>query len=1055
MGVRSNDQSLAHIDSWVQKFSLLRTRESREATAPSCRARRQMEGLRGGMWTSILLMLVVTASHCFESNAALSSDGVALLALKSSIVDDEGVLLDWVESSQTPCNWTGVACDALGNVISLSLSRMNLSGAISGVIGSLKHLTTLSLDANNFTGPIPDDISELTRLRFFNITKNLFSDGFPAGFANLTKLEVLDCYNNNMSGKLPLQIVGLRNLKKVHLGGNSFDGSIPVEYGSFGQNLEYLSLSGNSLTGAIPRELGNLTGLTQLFLGYFNEFDGSIPPELGQLTNLQLLDIPSCGLTGSIPKELGNLRNLQSLFLYGNFLSGSLPPELGSLSNLLSLDVSSNQLSGPIPASFGGLANVTLISLFRNFLEGEIPAALGDLPALEVFNMWENNLTGPIPASMGRSGRLIYLDVSSNQLTGTLPPDLCRGGRLTNLIVMDNRLIGPVPPGLAACASLEYVRMHDNFLNGTVPAQFFNLRNVTMLQLNNNYFTGPLPATMTAPMLRVLMLSSNQLVGTVPEAVGGLAALQTLQAADNQLTGYIPSTICDIPALSVLDLSVNYLMGSIPATLANCSSLSRLDLSKNDLVGAIPPELVQLSVIAILNLSRNHLTGSIPERFGLIQSLTQVDFSYNNLSGPVPTLGEAEYYSYEAFEGNPLLCGGAVLAPCSERDAPASNGTGRGAGAAKGNPDLLAWLVGALFSAALVVLLVGMCCFVKKYRHFIAKVLRKEGKIRPWKLTPFQRLEFTANELVECLSDENIIGRGGAGTVYKGEMASGEMVAVKRLACGRGTSSHDHGFSAEIRTLGKIRHRNIVRLLGFCTNNEMNLLVYEYMPNGSLGEFLHGKKSGVLDWNMRYSIAVQAAHGLCYLHHDCSPLIVHRDVKSNNILLDSNLEAHVADFGLAKLFQDSGKSESMSSIAGSYGYIAPEYAYTLKVNEKSDIYSFGVVLMELLTGKRPIEPEFGDGVDIVQWVRTKIQTKEGVMEILDPRVGGVTVPLQEVMLVLRVALLCSGDHPIDRPTMRDVVQMLSDVRPTVRTGSMDSRELKPQQILLTDDLLTF
>ncbi|KAG6546889.1 hypothetical protein Mapa_011505 [Marchantia paleacea] len=1012
-----------------------------------------MESFRGSMWASILLVLVVTVSHCIEQNAAVSSDGVALLALKSSIIDDVGVLLDWEESSQTPCNWTGISCDALDNVISLSLSHMNLSGTISGVIGSLKHLTTLSLDSNNFTGPIPEDISELTRLRFFNITKNLFSDGFPAGFANLTKLEVLDCYNNNMSGKLPLQIVDLRNLKKVHLGGNSFEGSIPVEYGNFSQNLEYLSLSGNSLTGPIPPELGNLTGLTQLYLGYFNEFEGAIPGELGKLTNLQLLDIPSCGLTGSIPKELGSLRNLESLFLYGNSLSGPLPPELGSLVNLLSLDVSSNQLSGPIPASFGGLKNVTLISLFRNFLEGEIPPSLGDLPALEVFNMWENNLTGPIPESMGRSGKLIYLDVSSNQLTGTLPPDLCLGGKLTNVIVMDNHLIGPVPPGLAACTSLEYVRMHDNYLNGTIPAEFFNFHNVTMLQLNNNYFSGPLPATMTAPMLRVLMLSSNQLVGTVPESVGNLAALQTFHAADNQLTGYIPSTICNIPALSVIDVSVNYLMGSIPATLANCTNLSRLDLSKNDLVGEIPPVLVDLSVIAILNLSRNHLTGPIPERFGLIQSLTQVDFSYNNLSGPVPTLGEAEYYNYEAFIGNPLLCGG-VLPPCSSHDTPSANRTGS-AGSSKGNPDLLAWLVGALFSAALLVLLVGTCCFFKKYRYYIVKVFRKEGKIRPWKLTPFQRLEFTANELIDCLCDENIIGRGGAGTVYKGEMANGEMVAVKRLACGRGTSSHDHGFSAEIRTLGKIRHRNIVRLLGFCTNNEINLLVYEYMPNGSLGEFLHGKKSGLLDWNMRYNIAVQAAHGLCYLHHDCSPLIVHRDVKSNNILLDSNLEAHVADFGLAKLFQDTGKSESMSSIAGSYGYIAPEYAYTLKVNEKSDIYSFGVVLMELLTGKRPIEPEFGDGVDIVQWVRTKIQTKEGVMEILDPRVGGVTVPLQEVMLVLRVALLCSGDHPIDRPTMRDVVQMLSDVRPTVRTGSMDSRELKPQQILLTDDLLTF
>jgi serine/threonine protein kinase len=309
--------------------------------------------------------------------------------------------------------------------------------------------------------------------------------------------------------------------------------------------------------------------------------------------------------------------------------------------------------------------------------------------------------------------------------------------------------------------------------------------------------------------------------------------------------------------------------------------------------------------------------------------------------------------------------------------------------------------------------------------------------------------------VLDCLTEDNIIGRGGAGTVYKGVMPSGSIVAVKRLAGEGKGASHDHGFSAEIQTLGKIRHRNIVRLLGFCSNHETNLLVYEYMPNGSLGELLHNKeRSQNLDWETRYNIAVQAAHGLCYLHHDCSPLIVHRDVKSNNILLDSSFQAHVADFGLAKLFQDSGKSESMSSIAGSYGYIAPEYAYTLKVNEKSDIYSFGVVLLELLTGKRPIEAEYGDGIDIVQWVRRKIQTKDGVLEVLDPRMGGVGVPLQEVMLVLRVALLCSSDLPIERPTMRDVVQMLTDVKPKSKGGASvtSSTELTPPETFKPENL---
>lgn len=202
------------------------------------------------------------------------------------------------------------------------------------------------------------------------------------------------------------------------------------------------------------------------------------------------------------------------------------------------------------------------------------------------------------------------------------------------------------------------------------------------------------------------------------------------------------------------------------------------------------------------------------------------------------------------------------------------------------------------------------------------------------------------------------------------------------------------------------------------------------MPNGSLGELLHGKKGGHLEWATRYKIAIEAAKGLCYLHHDCSPLIVHRDVKSNNILLDSDFEAHVADFGLAKFLQDSGTSECMSSIAGSYGYIAPEYAYTLKVDEKSDVYSFGVVLLELITGRRPVG-EFGDGVDIVQWVnKTTESRKEGVVNILDQRLS--TVPLHEVMHVFSVAMACVEEQSVERPTMREVVQMLTDP-PKIKT----------------------
>lgn len=316
---------------------------------------------------------------------------------------------------------------------------------------------------------------------------------------------------------------------------------------------------------------------------------------------------------------------------------------------------------------------------------------------------------------------------------------------------------------------------------------------------------------------------------------------------------------------------------------------------------------------------------------------------------------------------------------------------------------------------------------------FVVLAIIKTRKIRrsnsnSWKLTTFQKLEFGSQDILECLKDNNIIGQGGAGIVYGGTMPNGEQVAIKKLGISKTTSSHDNGLSAEIRTLGRIRHRYIVRLMAFCSNKETNLLVYEYMPNGSLGEVLHGKKGGcLLKWDTRLKVAVEAAKGLCYLHHDCSPLIIHRDVKSNNILLSSDFEAHVADFGLAKFLQDSGASECMSAIAGSYGYIAPEYAYTLKVDEKSDVYSFGVVLLELITGRKPVGDFGEEGLDIVQWA--KMQTdwnKQGVGKILDERLKN--VPQIEAMQVFFVAMLCVQEHSVERPTMREVVQMLAQAK---------------------------
>ncbi|XP_066396449.1 leucine-rich repeat receptor-like serine/threonine-protein kinase BAM1 [Miscanthus floridulus] len=947
-----------------------------------------------------VLLLIATATHCTAADSSSSPDAAALLNLAAAVADPSGYLSTHWTPDTALCSWPRVSCDATDTrVISLDLSGLNLSGPIpAAALSSLPHLQSLNLSNNilNSTA-FPDEI-----------------------IGSLKSLRVLDLYNNNLTSTLPAALPNLTDLVHVHLGGNFFSGSIPRSYGQWSR-IRYLALSGNELTGEIPEELGNLTTLRELYLGYYNNFTGGIPPELGRLRALVRLDMANCGISGEIPPEVANLTSLDTLFLQINALSGRLPTEIGAMGALKSLDLSNNLFVGEIPASFASLKNLTLLNLFRNRLAGEIPEFIGDLPSLEVLQLWENNFTGGIPANLGVAAtRLKIVDVSTNKLTGVLPSKLCAGERLETFIALGNSLFGDIPDGLAGCPSLTRIRLGENFLNGTIPAKLFTLPNLTQVELHDNLLSGELSLDggKVSSSIGELSLYSNRLTGQVPTGIGGLSGLQKLLLAGNRLSGELPPEVGKLQQLSKADLSGNLISGAVPPAIGRCRLLTFLDISSNKLSGSIPPELASLRILNYLNVSHNAFEGEIPPAIAGMQSLTAVDFSYNNLSGEVPSTGQFAYFNATSFAGNAGLCG-AFLSPCRSHGVATSS-------------------FGSLSSTSKLLLVLGLLALSIIFAAAAvlkARSLKRSAEARAWRLTAFQRLDFAVDDVLDCLKEENVIGKGGSGIVYKGAMPGGAVVAVKRLpAIGRAGAAHDdYGFSAEIQTLGRIRHRHIVRLLGFAANRETNLLVYEYMPNGSLGEVLHGKKGGHLQWATRFKIAVEAAKGLCYLHHDCSPPILHRDVKSNNILLDADFEAHVADFGLAKFLRgNAGGSECMSAIAGSYGYIAPEYAYTLKVDEKSDVYSFGVVLLELITGRKPVG-EFGDGVDIVQWVRIVTgSSKEGVVKIADPRLS--TVPLYELTHVFYVAMLCVAEQSVERPTMREVVQILADMPGSTSTS---------------------
>ncbi|KAB8104340.1 hypothetical protein EE612_037187, partial [Oryza sativa] len=524
-------------------------------------------------------------------------------------------------------------------------------------------------------------------------------------------------------------------------------------------------------------------------------------------------------------------------------------------------------------------------------------------------------------------------------------------------------------------------------------------------------------------------LSKNSLTGVIPQELGTLVNLEQLKLSDNSLNGTIPSSFGGLSRLTELQMGGNRLSGQLPVELGQLTALQiALNVSYNMLSGEIPTQLGNLHMLEFLYLNNNELEGEVPSSFGELSSLLECNLSYNNLAGPLPSTTLFQHMDSSNFLGNNGLCG-IKGKSCSGLSGSAYASREAAVQKKRLLREKIISISSIVIAFVSLVLIAVVCWSLKsKIPDLVSNEERKTGFSGPHY---FLKERITFQELMkvtDSFSESAVIGRGACGTVYKAIMPDGRRVAVKKLKCQGEGSNVDRSFRAEITTLGNVRHRNIVKLYGFCSNQDCNLILYEYMANGSLGELLHGSKDVcLLDWDTRYRIALGAAEGLRYLHSDCKPKVIHRDIKSNNILLDEMMEAHVGDFGLAKLI-DISNSRTMSAIAGSYGYIAPEYAFTMKVTEKCDIYSFGVVLLELVTGQSPIQP-LEQGGDLVNLVRRMTNSSTTNSEIFDSRLNlNSRRVLEEISLVLKIALFCTSESPLDRPSMREVISMLMDAR---------------------------
>ncbi|XP_062005405.1 LRR receptor-like serine/threonine-protein kinase HSL2 [Rosa rugosa] len=974
------------------------------------------------------LLILCTLSFYFSYVMAFSAgDTQILLRVKTQLDDPDGNLNDWVSgSNHSPCNWSGITCEEKNfSIVSIDMSGFGVHGGFPAELCRIRTLQNLTLSFNSINGTLSTKLLSLC-----------------------SHLQALELEENDIVGELPEFPPEFTGLRVLNLKMNNFTGDIPASFGRLPQ-LRVLKLSGNLLTGPFPKFLTNLSELTRLDIAYNPTMKPSLlPPEIGNLTNLQELVIFNINLTGNIPDSIGNLVSLRNLDLSQNSLSGTIPESIGRLRSATQIELYLNRLYGELPDSIANLTSLQNLDLSQNgftgkfseriagirfvslrladnLLEGSVPEIVANSPDLVQLHLFNNSFSGSLPENLGRNSALQDLDVSTNKFTGELPRHLCYGNNLSSLVIFGNQFSGNLPDTLSECQSLNYVRIEQNELSGQVSDKFWGLPLLIHLRMHNNRLSGPVSSSISfANDLEALTISGNVFSGQLPPQICKLSKLVELDVSDNQFSGEVPSCMTELKNLQKLRMQQNLFTGEIPRHLSSWTQLTELNLSKNRFSGPIPPELGDLPVLNYLDLSDNSLTGEIPVDLTKLK-LGQFNLSDNKLYGEIPTGLDYELFA-PGLLGNPGLCSSNLkqVHPCQRTKSPT--------------------LLLAVILSICVLLLVGSVLWYLKIR---AQVFGGKAK-RLYSVTSFQRVGFNEDDVLPSLTNENMIATGGSGHVYRVKLKSGQVLAVKKLWGGISRKPESElVFRSEVETLGRIRHGNIVKLVFCCSGEDCRILAYEYMVNGSLGDALHGEKLGPLvDWAARFNVALGSAHGLAYLHHDCVPSILHRDVKSNNILLDEEWTPRVADFGLAKTLERDVASGhgAMSRIAGSYGYIAPEYAYTLKVTEKSDVYSFGVVLLELITGKRPNDLSFGENKDIVKWVTEAAlsstsscdgdsENAEGcgidLSQIVDPRMNPTTRDFEEIENVLSVALLCTSAFPINRPSMRRVVELLKDQKP--------------------------